>query len=143
MLSSLFELRKIVEPEAAALAAKRRTKSDLTAMQVALADMAKHTLAVEEGRRADQDFHASMLRASGNVFLMSLTSGVGAAIKWTTIFKQRAHPLQRDAMPDHIRVYDAVAASDPESAHRAMANLVDLARRDMTNSGRARNKSAR
>ena len=143
LLNSLFELRKIVEPAAAALAAKRRTKTHLAAMQTALADMSKYTLAAEEGRRADQNFHAALLRASGNVFLMSLTSGVGAAITWTTIFKQRAHPLQRDAMPDHIRVFDAVAASDAAAAHQAMTDLINLAQSDTTNSRRIRTKATK
>jgi DNA-binding FadR family transcriptional regulator len=140
LLTSLFELRKIVEPEAAALAAKRRSDADLAVMSAALKDMAKHTLAVEAGRRADHDFHSALLRASGNLFLVSLTSGVGAAISWTTIFKQRDNPLSRDPMPDHRRVYEAVAASDPVAAHKAMANLVDLAFLDTTNARRPKAK---
>jgi DNA-binding FadR family transcriptional regulator len=136
LLTSLFELRRIVEPEAAALAALRRTDAHLETMARALEDMAKHTLAVEAGRLADQEFHSALLRASGNAFLVSLTSGVGAAISWTTIFKQRDSPLARDPMPDHIRVYEAVRASDRDAAHKAMENLVDLAFLDTTNARR-------
>jgi len=143
LLSSLFELRKIVEPEAAALAARRRTNEDLKIMSTALEAMAKHTLTMEAGRRADHDFHSALLRASRNVFLISLTSGVGAAISWTTIFKQRENPLLRDPMPDHWRVYEAVAASDPAGAHKAMATLVDLAFLDTTNARRTKGKPAK
>jgi DNA-binding FadR family transcriptional regulator len=134
LLSSLFELRKLVEPEAAALAATRRSSEDLDQMAQALDGMARHTLAVEAGRLADQQFHAAMLRATGNAFVVSLTSGVGAAISWTTIFKQRHNPLSRDPLPDHARVYDAVRASDPKAAYAAMLNLIELAQQDMTNS---------
>ena len=81
-----------------------------------------------------------MLRASGNEFVMSLTSGVGAAISWTTIFKQRDNPLSRDPMPDHVRVYEAIKASDPQAAHKAMENLVDLAFLDTTNARRPKQK---
>ena len=94
--------------------------------------MAEHTLATEAGRLGDQNFHAALLEASGNPFLSSLTSGVNAAITWTTLFKQRKRPLQRDPMPDHRRVYDAIAAADPQAAHRAMADLVDMALFDTT-----------
>jgi DNA-binding FadR family transcriptional regulator len=127
LLASLFELRRIVEPEAAALAAERRTDAQLQQMAEALKEMAKHTLATEEGRVADQNFHSALLAASRNPFLVSLTSGVGAAIAWTTVFKQRNSPLRRDPIPDHQRVYDAVAASDTAAAHKAMADLVDMA----------------
>jgi DNA-binding FadR family transcriptional regulator len=142
LLTDLFELRKIVEPEAAALAALRRSDQDVEAMATALDGMAKHTLAVEAGRLADQEFHSALLRASGNAFIVSLTSGVGAAISWTTIFKQRENPLSRDPMPDHTSVYEAVKAADPEAAHKAMENLVDLALLDTTNSRRAGKKGA-
>jgi DNA-binding FadR family transcriptional regulator len=134
LLASLFELRKIFEPEAAALAAARRTDEHLRQMAEGLEGMAKHTLAVEEGRIADQNFHAALLDASCNPFLASLTTSVSAAVAWTTIFKQRNSPLRRDPVPDHQRVYDAIAAGDAAGAHRAMAELVDWAFLDTTRS---------
>ncbi|HEY5809793.1 MAG TPA: FadR/GntR family transcriptional regulator [Povalibacter sp.] len=142
LLNGLFELRKIVEPQAASLAAVRRTNEHLDAMARALEDMAKHTLAVEAGRIADQEFHSALLRASGNAFIVSLTSGVGAAVSWTTIFTQRDNPLSRDPVPDHMRVYEAVKAADPAAAHKAMENLVDLALLDTTNARKPKKKMA-
>ncbi|MGV3554895.1 MAG: FadR/GntR family transcriptional regulator [Croceibacterium sp.] len=132
MLAGLFELRKIVEPQAAALAAERRTSRDLERMRRALEAMDDHTLGTEEGRAADQDFHAALLDASGNPFLTTLTSSVGAAVAWTTVFKQRLDPLPRDPVPDHRDVYDAVAAGDAPGAHRAMTKLVEMAFEDTT-----------
>lgn len=132
LLEALFELRRIVEPEAAALAASRRNPTQLAAMEDALERMEQHTLETDAGRRADQDFHAALIEAAGNAFLASLTSGVGAAIAWTTVFKQRKGPLVRDAVPDHRRVFEAVVARDAETAHDAMAALIDMAFRDTT-----------
>jgi len=132
LVTSLFELRKIVEPEAARLAAERRTDAHIAIMAEALEGMEKYTLAVEEGRIADQNFHAALLDASGNPFLVTLTSGVGAAVAWTTIYKQRNTPLRRDPLPDHRRVFEAVAAGDPAGAHKAMSDLVDMALFDTT-----------
>jgi DNA-binding FadR family transcriptional regulator len=130
LLASLFELRRIVEPEAAALAATRRTPEQMNEMKTALEAMARHKLISAEGRMADQRFHAALLNASANPFLITLTSGVGAAVAWTTVFKQRDTPLRRDPMPEHWRVYDAVAAKDARQAHQAMTELVDQAYRD-------------
>lgn len=126
-LESLFELRKIIEPEAAALAAKRRTAEHLAVMAESLRGMAEHTLHTEKGRTADRSFHAALLSASGNAFLISLTSGVSAAISWTTVFKERLMPRHRDPVPDHQRVYDAIGARDADGARKAMTNLVDMA----------------
>lgn len=133
-LASLFELRRIVEPEAAALAASRRGDEDLRAMASALQGMARHGLESKPGRLADQAFHAALLRASGNAFVASLTAGVGAAVTWTTFYKgTRSRPL-RDSVPDHQRVYDAIVRRDERGARLAMAELVDLALRDTTDS---------
>jgi DNA-binding FadR family transcriptional regulator len=143
LIHSLFELRRVVEPAAAQLAAERRTQTHIESMRAALEGMADHTLATEAGRQADQEFHSALLEASGNPFLVSLSSGVGAAVAWTTIFKQRVGRLQRDPMPDHRRVFEAVEAGDPQAAHAAMTQLVDLALIDTTGgqTPKARRKS--
>jgi DNA-binding FadR family transcriptional regulator len=132
LLANVFELRQIVEPQAAAMAAERRTDEDLQALASALRGMEEHTLAAEEGRQADQAFHSALLRASRNAFVISLTTGVCSAVTWTTIFKQRHSPLRRDPMPDHVAVYEAVAARDAPAARAAMAKLIELARLDTT-----------
>jgi len=139
-VNGLFELRRIVEPQAAALAAERRTEADLAAMARALQGMEEHSLAEEAGRDADQDFHAALLRASGNAFVASLISGITAAVTWTTIFKQRHNQLARDSVPDHVRVYEAVRAGNPAAAQRAMAALLDLALQDTAGVRRPRKK---
>jgi DNA-binding FadR family transcriptional regulator len=143
LLRALFELRTIVEPAAAVLAAQKRTAEQLQALRRALDQMAASTLAAEEGRQADRDFHSILLEASGNPFLASLESGVAAAVSWTTIFKQRNRPLPRDPLPDHERVYEAVASGDAAAAHAAMAELVHLALLDTTGERRISPAAAR
>lgn len=127
---SLFELRAIVEPAAARLAAQRREKADLKAMKEALGRMRQHTLTTEAGRAADRDFHDAILHATGNAALMVLSASIGAAVNWTTQFKQRTRALPRNPIPDHVRVYDAIADGDADGAAEAMNVLVDLALED-------------
>ena len=129
----LFELRAIVEPAAARLAAQRRQPADIKAMRAALATMRRHTLATEAGRSADREFHGAILQATRNDALITLSASIGAAVNWTTQFKQRARSLPRDPVPDHARVSDAIAAGDPDAAETAMRNLIDLALEDTHN----------
>jgi DNA-binding FadR family transcriptional regulator len=141
LLDSLFELRNVVESAAAGLAATRRTTQHLKLMRSALEGMAAHTLATEAGRQADLDFHTTLLDATNNPFMISLTNGVGAAIRTTTIFKQRKRPLSRDPLPDHLRVFEAIAARDPPRAQEAMSELIQLARIDIPSvRGRSRKR---
>lgn len=127
---SLFELRTIVEPAAAGLAAQRRDRNDLKVMKDALTAMRRLTLANEAGRAADRDFHNAILRASHNDALVVLSASIGAAVNLTTQFKQRRRELPRNPIPDHARVYDAIAAQDSAAATEAMRALVDLALED-------------
>ena len=127
LLASLFELRKLVEPEVARLAAQRRSPEQLTQLSAALETMERQTLHTAQGRLADQAFHAALIAASGNAFLASMSSTVTAAVAWSTIFKSRTQRLRRDAVPDHRKVLDAVAAGDADGAHAAMTQLLELA----------------
>lgn len=127
---SLFELRAVVEPAAARFAALRREKGDLKAMRDALAAMRRHTLTTEAGRAADRDFHHAILQATRNQAMMVLSASIGAAVNWTTQFKQRTRALPRNPIPDHQRVYDAIADGDGNAAAEAMSVLVDLALAD-------------
>ena len=127
LLGDLFELRKMVEPQAAALAAERRTEDQLETMRRALADMRKYSLAAEEGRLADRKFHLTLLQASDNAFVLTLASGIAAAITWTTVYKQRETRSPRDPLPDHEQVFRAIAAGNANRAHKTMHQLLDLA----------------
>jgi DNA-binding FadR family transcriptional regulator len=132
-IQGLFELRGIIEPAAAALAAVRRTEAQLGDMDAALKGMALHGLASEEGQAADQRFHLVLFEATRNESLLTLSRSVGAAVAWTTRFKQRLRPLPRDPLPDHQAVRDAIAAGDPELAKLAMGLLLRNALGDMAN----------
>jgi DNA-binding FadR family transcriptional regulator len=132
VLSSLFELRTIIEPAACALAATRRTKAQLQALRASLDGMTQHSLAAEAGQQADREFHTVLLEASGNRFLISLSGSISTALLWAPTFQQAKGPLVRDPIPDHERVYAAVAARDPQGAAQAMKDLIQLALLDTT-----------
>jgi len=130
LLDSLFELRNVVESAAAGMAAQRRSAEHLNDMRASLEAMAAHTLATEPGRQADLDFHTTLLLATGNPFIISLANGVRAAIRTTTIYKQRKQPLRRNPLPDHLRVFEAIASKESSKAQEAMSALIQLARID-------------
>lgn len=129
-IRDLFELRLITEPVAASLAAVRRTDSHLEIMDRALNVMARETLATEAGRKADLEFHDALLDATDNEALISLSSSIGAAVAWSTRFKQRLHGLQRDPVPEHRAVFEAIKRQDEGDARWCMETLIRLALKD-------------
>lgn len=130
-IRDLFELRMALEPAAAELAARRRSGEHLAQMGHALEEMARHGLKTAAGQAADQVFHATLLRATGNASLNSLASTISAAVRWTTIYKQRKRKLPRDPVPDHRLLFDAVANGDGPAARAAMATLIEQALADI------------
>ncbi|MFT4077123.1 MAG: FadR/GntR family transcriptional regulator [Asticcacaulis sp.] len=129
-IHDLFELRMVVEPAAAAMAAVRRTEAQVSEMEKALEIMSEKTLASEAGLAADKHFHTVILEATRNETFISLASGIGAAARWASIFKQRHRELPRDPVPDHMRLLQAIKAKDPEAARHAAVTLLLLAQED-------------
>lgn len=129
-IQEIFELRAIIEPQAAALAATRRSVGQLSRMGHALEEMARYGLEHPAGQAADQAFHEEIVKATGNETLSTLTTTIGAAVHWTTVFKQRRSHLPRDPMPEHRRLYAAIAEGDPAHALQAAKELLELALQD-------------
>lgn len=130
-LRDLFELRMMVEPQAAKMAAARRRDDQLIDMANALDAMERYTLATERGRAADQRFHYLLMEAARNELLFSLSSSLMSAIAWTTAAKQRSGATPRDPMPEHRILYQEIAAQNPRQAQKAMRALIELALADM------------
>ena len=127
---SLFELRLIIEPAAAEIAAARRSPEQVAAMDKALQAMAKHGLATAEGQAGDQEFHRLLLEATSNELLVTLAGGIMAAVRWTTIFKYRTKRHPRDPISQHRFLFEAIARGDPASARRETEKLIRQAQRD-------------
>lgn len=133
-VQELFELRSILEPHAAELAARRRSIEQLALMGHALEEMARHGLASAQGRAADQRFHEEILIATGNQTLVALSASICAAIHWTTVLKHRSTRAPRDAIPDHRKLYAAIVASDADRAAAAAKELIQFALEDTRSS---------
>ncbi|MBB4152434.1 DNA-binding FadR family transcriptional regulator [Sphingomonas jinjuensis] len=127
---SLFQLRLIVEPAAAELAAVNRTTRQLSRMGHSLEEMGAHGLGSDVGRAADQSFHAVLLEATDNELLVSLSASIAAAVRWTTLFKYRGTKPPRDPLPEHRVLFEAIANSDPTAAREATLTLVRQAQAD-------------
>ncbi|MFF1590231.1 FadR/GntR family transcriptional regulator [Streptomyces sp. NPDC058286] len=139
--TDLLELRRAVEPAAAALAALHRTDADLAALDAldaALSAMAAaeqtpvmtHAVTTEGDPvlavRADASFHTALLTASGNPFFAQMRR----VIIPTLVVRDRLvhagrheHPL-----PAHTRVADRVRARDQDGAFAAMLDVIELSR---------------
>lgn len=127
---ALFELRSIVEPAAATLAAQRRSDEDLAVMETALEEMRRYHADSPEGEQADERFHAAMFTAAGNDILSRLANIIFASVKFVAEFKRERH-IDRDTWPDHKALFDAIDARRSSQAYDAMSRLIAHAREDI------------
>jgi DNA-binding FadR family transcriptional regulator len=127
---SLFELRSIVEPAAASLAADRRSDKDLSAIETALNEMRAHAPDSPEGEQADERFHESIFAATGNDILSRLASIISASVKFVAEYK-REQRIDRDTWPDHKNLFEAIKARRSDQAYDAMRGLIAHAREDV------------
>ncbi|MBB5751609.1 FCD domain-containing protein [Prosthecomicrobium pneumaticum] len=128
---ALFELRRIIEPAGAAIAAERRTADDLAAMRSALEKMRTMPPGDVTGLDADLAFHHTILVAAKNEALQALTNVIGSTLRWSVRLKITADPLVYEtSLPDHVAVMEAIERQDAAEASGRMTILVNKALSD-------------
>ena len=126
-LRDYLECRRILEVEAAALAAERCTAMDierLTRAFEAMTDSApravRNPAAEAHWSEADIEFHRAVVAATQNDALGRMTEPIHRAL--ATAMPKLARPQLRfeRALPEHKRVLDAIAGGVPDEARAAM-----------------------
>jgi len=142
LLSDLEEVRRIVEPWGARLAAERRTPDDVTALRGALARMEKSERGgdIEEHIAADVAFHRAVLAASQNELLERLEVVLEPALR-TRDALAFVHTHGDAFLHSHAAVAEAIAAGDPDLAQASMASLLEAAAADTAEIMRRRSES--
>ena len=126
-LRDYMECRRILEVEAAGLAAERATAADLAAMRDALARMEETAdrpgspAAETRFHEADIAFHQALIAGTRNGALGSLTENIHAAVLTARFWLARPEYRQERAMPEHRAILAAIAAADADAARAAMS----------------------
>jgi GntR family transcriptional regulator, galactonate operon transcriptional repressor len=149
LLRALTEVRHIIEPAAAELAASRADAADLAALGRALDEMdeasrAGNTEDVEPFVQADMRFHLAIVHACGNELLEQMIRVVYSALLVSFRATSRLPGRARAAIPKHRAILDAIRARDPRGAAAAMRRLVQTTAREiesMAKRPRARRKA--
>ena len=122
-LRHLAELREIIEPAAASLAANSRTPEQLQAIAAALHDM-RDAASITQWVEADLAFHTAILRATNNPLLMPLAAIIGSALASLLGVTARSAGDFKRGLPDHQKVFAAIESRDAASALHRMAGLL-------------------
>lgn len=140
VVDELYELRHLIEPIAASLAAKNAKGADIELLREAYEQM---QAAGDDGEKImgpDLKFHQAIIGASGNRLFSSLAHIIGAALSVNFELVRDTPRGQRHSMPMHRKVLDAIADHDPAAARLAMQKLIEDSQRDARDVRRAKTK---
>ncbi len=136
LLGELIGIRALVEPEAAALAAKQATAEEIDAMSVALDVMfAARGERTKEAQEADVRFHRLLLAASHNALLSGLGACIEEALRASIAITSTPGIEDPIGVDQHRTVLDAVKARNASAARKASEVLIDVTRKMLEKAG--------
>jgi len=128
-LNDLLELRMMVEPGAAQLAAERATDEQLAELAAACDQMAGNAPRLPEAEhefvQADLAFHLTLLRCSGNQLIEQLGRLLEASLRHGLEASSHAPGGVAATLPLHRAVLRAVSNRKPVQASRSMRRLLE------------------
>ncbi|MFI8389778.1 GntR family transcriptional regulator [Streptomyces sp. NPDC085540] len=125
--ADLLELRMLLEPLAAARAARRRTDAHLKVLRglVRLGQERARRGQGEDLRSLGGWFHETLAQSSGSPGLIALLTQMRHKIAWMYVVEASARPV--DSWAEHGAIVDAVARGDAERARALTAVHADRA----------------
>ncbi|MCH2672163.1 MAG: FadR/GntR family transcriptional regulator [Chloroflexota bacterium] len=119
-LKDIFEVRHLLEPQLAALAAQRATPEDEERLSAILVEQLRQIMEGETGVDADTEFHFALATATHNTALIKVVSAVEDVLR-----QSRDQTLQQPGRPErslnsHRRILEMIQAKDDLGALAAM-----------------------
>ena len=121
VLKELFELRLMVEPRCVALACRRATERELEDILTQGAAVADCIRRGADRTQADRAFHAAIVRAAHNEFMMRLLPMIDRAVETAISAGEHKEALAQITLQDHALLLEFIQKRDGEGAEHAMA----------------------
>lgn len=128
-----LELRLVIEPECASLAALRHTPADLARMAAMLDGFEKASARGDVAHHFDYGFHETIAQATANPrmvkVLQSLEYDVSHAVNlWRHMAQMKPWQRTQDVLDEHRTIFELIRRHDAEGARHAMRSHVEKAR---------------
>ena len=131
-VAELFVLRQMVEPEAAALAARQHSRLTIDQIAEAYRRMDQFKEGAGDLIGADLEFHMGILEATGNHFLTALGGLIRTSLECTfELSWEGASRIQDDRLHQHRGIFEAIRDGAPELAKIRMSELLSDSMNDI------------
>lgn len=131
LLDELIEARRLMELEAARLAAERRTDAELSDLKVALDGMDRAVDAPDEYTRLDVEFHDIILTAARNRVLREALRPVASVLYAGRLVSIRQSGAPEQSLRGHHEIFDAIVRGDADDARAAMQQHIKRFEQDI------------
>jgi GntR family transcriptional repressor for pyruvate dehydrogenase complex len=130
-LHELFEVRRFLEGECAALAASRRRDADLAAMSEAIGEMEAGLESEEAYIAADVRFHLTIAEATGNRIFAHLMHAIRDQLHRAlgTVYRI-PHSAER-SLTQHREIAEAIRRRHPDDARSRMQDHIGRVEREI------------
>ncbi|MFL9900531.1 FadR/GntR family transcriptional regulator [Paraburkholderia fungorum] len=130
LIEDLMELRLIIEPNAARLAAKRATPEDRIAVRRAFTAMERAVAGHGEYVPADLAFHGAILAACHNQFVQQMQNALSAILRTSFELSSEIAGGPARSLPMHEALCVAIEQGDEVAAEQAVLTLIKRAEQD-------------
>lgn len=124
-LADIFELRKLIEPHIAALAAERATKVDIERMKGILEKQGHAVSRGETGVDADAELHFAIGQATQNQALEKLVSGLMEILSHSREESLQTLDRRKASIESHRKILAAIEQHDGTKAQEAMFHHIE------------------
>jgi DNA-binding FadR family transcriptional regulator len=130
LLDDLVELRRLIEPAAAALAAERRAETAIAGIAAALDRMEASGGEIDAFNFADAEFHAAIFAASGNDLIDRLSTILRPLLEASFSLDENLRSDHAGTGGLHRSLYEAIRDGLPDRARAEVNGILDFARAD-------------
>ncbi|MEZ5830560.1 MAG: FadR/GntR family transcriptional regulator [Dongiaceae bacterium] len=128
---AVSEMRRMLEPAGAALAAQRATPEQVARIRATYEAMVAAGGNDEDRTDHDLRFHLSILEATNNPFLVSMGHVIESAIAFNIKLSTGFPNLRVESEPLHRMVLERIEKGDPRGSQAAMVKLLQEAQIDI------------
>jgi DNA-binding FadR family transcriptional regulator len=130
-LGQALELRRMIEPAAARLAAERATEEQVAALHDAYEAMAAAGDDLDAFMEPDLRFHNLLLEACRNELLEHMSEIFTAVLRTVFAYSSSSSSAYPRAARRHRAIVKAIEARDPDAAEKAVLRLIDDTKKNL------------
>lgn len=123
-LQEIFELRILLEPQIARLAAERITAPELDRLKAIVLDQGRAVESGKDDAALDTLFHQVLAEAASNSVILTTMNTIKALLEDTRSEFMRPLSRKNSSVKGHLSIIEALEQKDPQAAYAAMSDHI-------------------